>query len=100
MGIKMVSGRNFQKDMPSDTLSAVVVNETFVNRMGWKEPIGKKIEAGDANTLRARVIGVMKDYHQTGMYNGSNLFSWRIVLLIMSYISNSVEKKPNRPSLL
>lgn len=30
----------------------------------------KKVEAGDANTLRARVIGVMKDYHQTGMYNG------------------------------
>jgi putative ABC transport system permease protein len=38
--------------------------------MGWKDPIGKKVEAGDANTLRARVIGVMKDYHQTGMYNG------------------------------
>jgi putative ABC transport system permease protein len=70
LGIKMASGRSFQKDMPSDTLSSVIVNETFVNRMGWKEPIGKKIEAGDANTLRARVIGVMKDYHQTGMYNG------------------------------
>jgi putative ABC transport system permease protein len=70
LGIKMASGRNFQKDMPSDTLTSVIVNETFVNRMGWKEPIGKKIEAGDANTLRARVIGVMKDYHQTGMYNG------------------------------
>jgi putative ABC transport system permease protein len=70
LGIKMVSGRDFQKDMPSDTLTAVVVNETFVNRMGWKDPIGKKVEAGNANTLRARVIGVMKDYHQTGMYNG------------------------------
>ncbi len=69
LGIKIVKGRDFQQDMPSDTLSAVVVNETFVNRMGWKDPIGKKIEAGDANTLRARVIGVMKDYHQTGMYN-------------------------------
>jgi len=69
MGIKMVSGRAFQQNMPSDTLSAVVVNETFVNRMGWKDPIGKKVEAGDANTLRARVICVMKDYHQTGMYN-------------------------------
>jgi putative ABC transport system permease protein len=56
--------------MPSDTLTAVVVNETFVNRMGWKDPIGKKVELGDANTIRARVIGVMKDYHQTGMYNG------------------------------
>jgi putative ABC transport system permease protein len=70
LGIKMVSGRDFQQDMPSDTLTSVVVNETFVKRMGWKEPIGKKVEAGNANQLRARVIGVMKDYHQTGMYNG------------------------------
>ena len=69
LGIKIISGRDFQKDMPSDTLNSVVVNQTFVNRMGWKDPIGKRIEAGDANTLRARVIGVMADYHQTGMYN-------------------------------
>lgn len=70
LGIKMAQGRDFEEDMPSDTLSSVVVNETFVNRMGWKDPIGKKVEAGDERTLRARVIGVMKDYHQTGMYNG------------------------------
>ena len=70
LGIKIVKGRDFQQDMPSDTLSGVIVNETFVKRMGWTEPIGKKVEAGDANTLRARVIGVMHDYHQTGMYNG------------------------------
>jgi putative ABC transport system permease protein len=69
LGIKMVSGRDFQQDMPSDTLNGVVVNETFVKRMGWKDPIGKKIEAGNASTLRAKVIGVMADYHQTGMYN-------------------------------
>jgi len=78
MGIKMSSGRSFQKDMPSDTLTAVIVNETFVKRMAWKDPIGKKVEAGDARTLRARVIGVMKDYHQTGMYNG-------IESLLMAY---------------
>ncbi len=70
LGIEMAQGREFQLDMPSDTLTGVVVNETFVNRMGWKDPIGKKVELGDANTIRARVIGVMKDYHQTGMYNG------------------------------
>lgn len=70
LGISIVKGRDFQEDMPSDTLSGVIVNETFVKRMGWSDPIGKKIEAGDENTLRARVIGVMKDYHQTGMYNG------------------------------
>jgi putative ABC transport system permease protein len=70
LGIKIVKGRDFQKDMPSDTLKAVIVNETFVKRMGWTDPIGKKIEAGNENNLRARVIGVMQDYHQTGMYNG------------------------------
>jgi putative ABC transport system permease protein len=69
LGIKMISGRDFQQDMPSDTLKSVVVNQTFVNRMGWKDPIGKKIEAGNANNLRARVIGIIADYHQTGMYN-------------------------------
>jgi putative ABC transport system permease protein len=70
LGITIVKGRDFSRDMPSDTLNGVIVNETFVKRMGWKEPIGKKVEAGAANMLRARVIGVMKDYHQTGMYNG------------------------------
>jgi putative ABC transport system permease protein len=69
LGITMVQGRDFQADMPSDTLTGVIVNETFVKRMGWSDPIGKKVEAGDENTLRARVVGVMKDYHQTGMYN-------------------------------
>jgi putative ABC transport system permease protein len=81
LGIKIIEGRDFQQDMPSDTLTSVVVNETFVNRMGWKDPIGKKVEAGNANNLRARVIGVMKDYHQTGMYNGieSLLLAYRPV---------------------
>jgi putative ABC transport system permease protein len=69
LGIKISEGREFQQDMPSDTLTGVLVNETFVKRMGWKDPIGKKVELGDERTIRARVIGVMKDYHQTGMYN-------------------------------
>jgi putative ABC transport system permease protein len=69
LGIKIAKGRDFQEDMPSDTLKAVLVNETFVKRMGWNEPIGKKIEAGNGSFVSATVIGVIKDYHQTGMYN-------------------------------
>ena len=68
LGITIVKGRDFQQDMPSDTLTGVVVNETFVKRMNWAEPIGKKVELG--NFVVGRVIGVMQDYHQTGMYNG------------------------------
>jgi putative ABC transport system permease protein len=96
LGINMKSGRNFQKDMPSDTLTAVVVNETFVNRMGWKDPIGKKVEAGNANNLRARVIGVIKDYHQTGMYNGieSLLLAYRPINNIIYIKLSGIDTKP------
>ncbi len=92
LGIKMVQGRDFQEDMPSDTLSGVIVNETFVKRMGWNDPIGKKIEAGDENTLRARVVGVMQDYHQTGMYNEieSLLLAYRTINNIV-YVKISEE---------
>ncbi len=69
LGIKMITGRDFQLDMPSDTLASVVVNETLANRMGWSDAIGKKVQLGDGAQINARVIGVMKDYHQTGMYN-------------------------------
>jgi putative ABC transport system permease protein len=67
--IKIVKGRDFQQDMPSDTLTGVVVNETLANRMGWTDAIGKKVSLGNGQAINARVIGVMKDYHQTGMYN-------------------------------
>lgn len=81
LGINIVKGRDFQQDMPSDTLLGVIVNETFVNRMSWAEPIGKRVELGNDSTLRASVIGVMKDYHQTGMYNEieSLLLAYRMV---------------------
>jgi len=67
LGIKVVEGRDFQEDMPSDTIKGVVINQTFAKRMNWTEPIGKKVELG--NAVAGRVIGVVNDYHQTGMYN-------------------------------
>jgi putative ABC transport system permease protein len=85
LGIKLSAGRDFQRDMPSDTLRSVIVNETFVKRMNWTEPIGKKVELfGDSSILKGRVIGVMKDYHQTGMYNEIES------LLLIYRISNNV----------
>ncbi len=85
LGIEMIEGRDFSEDMPSDTLLGVIVNQTLAERMGWDEALGKKVELGDENTLRADVIGVMKDYHQTGMYNEveSLLMIYRVDLNIL-----------------
>ena len=69
LGIQMVEGRDFSLDFIGDTLTGVVVNETLARRLNWDEPIGKRVQLGDGDQIMARVIGVMKDYHQTGMYN-------------------------------
>lgn len=66
-GIKMIKGRDFQEDIPSDTLTGVVINEALAKRMNWSDPIGKRVELGDH--IQGRVIGLMKDYHYTGMYS-------------------------------
>ncbi len=66
LGIEIIEGRNFSRDFKTDTL-AVLVNQTLADRFGWEEPIGKKVMFGEDQT--AKVIGLMKDYHQTGLYN-------------------------------
>ena len=67
--IQMAEGRDFSRDFIGDTISGVIVNETLAQRLNWEEPIGKRVQLGDGGQIIARVIGVMKDYHQTGMYN-------------------------------
>jgi len=69
LGITMAEGRDFSYDLIGDTLTGVIVNQTLAERLNWEEPIGKRVQLGDGAQIMASVIGVMKDYHQTGMYN-------------------------------
>jgi putative ABC transport system permease protein len=58
MGLKLVAGRNFMKDNPSDS-NSIIVNEALVNDYGWKDPIGKKLPGKYAE----QIIGVVKDFN-------------------------------------
>ncbi|GAB4027573.1 ABC transporter permease [Spirosoma gilvum] len=75
MGMKVVQGRDFSDKIPADTLNSVIVNQAAVERMGWKEPLGKKVllgslpQAGQQSPPSAQVIGVVKDFHQQSLYN-------------------------------
>ncbi len=69
LGITMVEGRDFSEDIPADTLFGVIINETLAKRMNWDQPIGKKFQSTRDTINVMRVVGVMKDYHQTGLYN-------------------------------
>lgn len=61
----MVDGRGYSKGFASDTLDAVIVNETAVKLAGWKEPIGRRLDIVelDGSLDSKRVIGVIKDFH-------------------------------------
>ena len=70
IGAEVVSGRSFSRDFPGDSSRAIIVNETFVHNFNLKEPIGKKIRFGSkSNPNFFQVIGIVKDFHQSPLYN-------------------------------
>lgn len=71
MGMTIVAGRDFSREIMSDTTFACLVNEAMVARMSWKDPIGKKFifGAGGNNPVEKKVVGVVKDYHQNSLYD-------------------------------
>jgi putative ABC transport system permease protein len=64
--ISLVAGRNFSQDFPSDSSHAVLVNESFVKQVGWKNPIGREVNFWYKDKKYA-VVGVVKDYHFEAM---------------------------------
>jgi putative ABC transport system permease protein len=65
--IPLVTGRNFSPDFSSDSANSVLVNETFVKKAGWKNPLGQTINFWYNNNKKYAVIGVVKDYHYSSL---------------------------------
>jgi len=68
MDLEIIEGRNFDKNMGTDALEAVIINETAAYELGWiKDPIGKKIHFGygrDGSGGRMlKVVGIVKDFN-------------------------------------
>ncbi len=63
--MEIVKGRNFSPDMPTDS-SAIIINETAVRSLGFKDPLNAKIYDLNSQTKEIRVfhvIGVVKDFN-------------------------------------
>jgi putative ABC transport system permease protein len=82
--LKMLAGRNFSREYPADR-NKCLINETAVNVFGWKEPIGKRI---NASGKYYEVVGVIKDYTVQSVFNPDEPHLYR--LLPDSVISNCV----------
>lgn len=68
MEMEIIEGRDFDENIPTDITNGVLVNEAMVERMGWKNPIGKKVRNAGPNVPTFRVIGVVKDFHAFSLH--------------------------------
>ena len=73
LGLTLAAGRGFDRSRQTDAQQAFIVNETFVQRMGWDEPLGKRMQWGlmadQQAAYNGRVVGVVRDYHYTSLHN-------------------------------
>ncbi|QMU31210.1 ABC transporter permease [Adhaeribacter radiodurans] len=66
--IKVLAGRNFSEAYPTDSNKAFLLNEAGVKALGFKTPqqaIGSTIDYGDR---RAKIVGVLSDFHFESMH--------------------------------
>lgn len=64
--ISLAAGRNLSDSFSTDKTEGFLVNETFVAKMGWKKPIGQRIEGGEK---KGKVIGVVRDFFYSSLHN-------------------------------
>ena len=67
LDIEISEGRNFSREMSTDTAGVVLVNETAVEMLGWDDPLNKKLYFGQDDSTGTQVIGVVKDFHFAGL---------------------------------
>jgi putative ABC transport system permease protein len=60
--VRLKKGRFFENN---DEANSIVINETFVKKMGWDEPLKESIVL---DSTRRNVIGVVQDFHHDFFY--------------------------------
>ena len=78
LGLRVVAGRDFSKDMATDQSEAFIINETAVKEWGYGTPekaIGQRInweEWEPLDTLnpvkKGRIVGVVEDFHYKSLH--------------------------------
>ncbi len=65
LGMRLLSGRNFSSEMPTDTM-AIIINQTAAKAFGWgDQAVGHQLHWSNRNAPNStyQVIGVVEDFH-------------------------------------
>ena len=65
MGLKIIAGRDFSRDISTDEYGAMIINETAVKEFELTQPIGTELEMFGHKVY---IIGVMKDFQASSFH--------------------------------
>ncbi len=64
LGVRLVDGRYFSREMASDTMNSVLINRSAAKRLGYDHPVGRMMYGYFHEGERPlRIIGVTEDFH-------------------------------------
>ena len=65
LGLKIIAGRDFSPQFPTDTTDAVLINKTAASKLGWtpERAVGKWIKNTVRDNAKRRIIGVVDDFN-------------------------------------
>ncbi len=74
LGLEIVEGRGFSREISSDRDRSVLINEAAARRLGWEDPVGRTIRreqrtADGLQTAEYSVIGVLRDFHYQSLHS-------------------------------
>jgi putative ABC transport system permease protein len=63
MGLEIVKGRDFSREVSTDSIAGFIINEAAAKAFGWTDPVGKAIDHSFRKIKQGRVIGIVKDFN-------------------------------------
>lgn len=65
MKLRLVSGREFDKNFRGDVDASIIVNQKLVREFGWGDGLGQTVTL---DSVRYSVIGVVEDFYNNGVW--------------------------------
>jgi putative ABC transport system permease protein len=69
LGLRLLAGRNFDDEHPSDFKGSVIINESLAKMLGMESPLGHKLSEFFDTDFDRQIIGVVEDFHSQSLHD-------------------------------
>ena len=87
LGMEMAAGRSFSRSISSDS-TEIIFNQTAIDMMGLKNPIGKTVKMWGVDR---KIVGVVKDFHFESLHERVKPFAIRLEPLLTNCLIAKIQ---------